>query len=91
MLHSEIVALRKLYAEVAVARAIEEIDELFNLTDAEQEADRQIDAQLKTEAHACYKRARGLLATDGEFDEFVWPSICADLKREVKALMELVK
>lgn len=91
MMNREATSLRELYVEVAVVRAIEEIAEAVSSTEAEQEAERALEMQLKAAAHASYRRARGALATENEFNEMVWPSIDADLKREVKALMAMVK
>ncbi|HEX5733356.1 MAG TPA: hypothetical protein VF131_11030 [Blastocatellia bacterium] len=84
-------ALRELYIEVATARAVGEVDQLFTSTDAELDADRKLEEEIRAEAHACYQRVRNLLATTEEFENLVWPSIKADLMREVKALIAMVK
>ena len=86
MLRREVVALRELYVEVAMARAVEEVDQLFTSTDAELEADRKLEEEIKAEAHTCYLRVRSLLATEEEFNTFIWPNVRDDLKREIKAL-----
>jgi hypothetical protein len=86
MQSSEKKALRELYLSMAVGRALEEIDAIFNCAEEERERDHELEAELKQEARAAYGREREqALANDDEF-ELVWGTIREDILREVRAL-----
>ena len=89
MRRSEVRAILDVYLGLAITRALEELDALFNLSEQEQEHDRELAAELKEQARSVYAEERALLASDEEF-ELVWGVIRDDLMREVRALEGMV-